>query len=124
LLLQPSQLPFERFDLLHAPADPDHQLRDDLFGGQRSLFPLLLALDRAGMLGPIIMSRLPITPLLQWGRSVARRSYVLADADHRPDPSRGGAACPAQNVGIGVFAESLPFLWRINLWKSLKCRQL
>ena len=73
LLLQPSQLPFKGFDLLPIPAHPYHQLREELFGGQRSLFPLLLALDRAGMLGPIIMSRLPITPWLQGELSVARR---------------------------------------------------
>jgi hypothetical protein len=110
LLLQPSQLPFKGFDLLPIPAHPYHQLREELFGGQRSLFPLLLALDRAGMLGPIIMSRLPITPWLQGELSVARRGEVLVDADHRPDISRGGAACPAQNVGLGEFTEGLlPF---------------
>ena len=76
----------------------------------------------AGMLGPIIMSRLPITPLLPRGRSVARRSYVLVDADHRSDTSRGGAACPAQNVGIGEFTEGLPMpefdCRRKSLWNK------
>ena len=73
LLLQPSQLPFKGSDLLPRPAHPYHPLREDLFGGQRSLFPWLLAQDRAGMLGPIIMSRLPITPWLQGELSGARR---------------------------------------------------
>jgi hypothetical protein len=62
LLLQPGQLPVERFALLHTPAHQHQQLRDDPLGGQSSLFPLLLALDRAAMLGLIIMNGPSITP--------------------------------------------------------------
>jgi hypothetical protein len=67
LLLEPSQVPFERSDLLHTPSDQNQQLRDDPLGGSILLFPLLLALDRSGMLAPIIMSRLSITELPQRG---------------------------------------------------------
>src|SRR5260370_26050036 len=63
LLLEPSQLPFERSDLLHTPSDQNQQLRDDPLGGLSLFFPLLLALDSSDMLAPIIMSRLAITQL-------------------------------------------------------------
>jgi hypothetical protein len=108
LLLQPDQLPFEPFVLLHTPADQDQQLLNDLFGGQNPGFPLLLASERSPMLRPIVMSGLPITPLSQRGLWVARRGYRLVDTDHRTDSSKGGAVCPAQNEPIGGITEVLP----------------
>src|SRR5664279_1681399 len=60
------------------------------------------------MLGPIIMSGLSITPLPQQGRWVARRSYILVDADHCTNSSNTGAACPAQSAQIGGLAENSP----------------
>ena len=108
MLLQPDQLPFEPFVLLHTPADQDQQLLNDLFGGQSPGFPLLLASERSPMLRPIVMSGLPITPLSQRGLWVARRGYRLVDTDHRTDSSKGGAVCPAQNEPIGGITEVLP----------------
>jgi hypothetical protein len=122
LLLQPSQLPFERFELLHIPADQDQQLRDHPFGGQSSFFPLPLALDSSGMLGPIIMRGLSITPLPRQGFRVARLGYILVETDHRTDRSRGGAACPAQNARIGGLADFSPAKNHGLLWKSLNRR--
>jgi hypothetical protein len=107
LLVQPGQLPFERFELLHTPADHEHQLRAGALGGQSLGFPLLLALDRSGMLGPVIMSGLSITPLPQRGRWLARRANLLVEAKHEIKRSRVRAACPAQNAGIGGFTEGL-----------------
>jgi hypothetical protein len=124
LLVQPGQLPFERFELLHTPADHEHQLRAGALGGQSLGFPLLLALDRSGMLGPVIMSGLSITPLPQRGRWLARRANLLVEAKHEIKRSRVRAACPAQNAGIGGFTEGLRAKTIWGLCKSFKIREL
>jgi hypothetical protein len=68
LLLEPSQLPFERSDLSYTPSDQNQQLRDDPLGNLSLFFPLVLALDGLLMLVPIIMSGLAITQLPHWGQ--------------------------------------------------------
>ena len=105
--MQPSQLPFQGFDLLHQTAEQNPQLRNGLFVSQRFGFPVLLPLERTGMESPIIMRGPAIASRSPDGGRLARRGYRLVKAEHCPHPNRGGAVCPAQNAAIGGLAECL-----------------
>jgi hypothetical protein len=62
LLLQPGQLALEIPDLLEQPAQENQQLDDDLLGRLSFLFEARFAHQCPHVLGPIIMSGLPIAP--------------------------------------------------------------